>query len=87
MAATPSLSVKNKNGICCVFFLAIKKVRLDLSDSPEFDSWRWIDFFEPQEHVIFFKKQVYGQALKELEPFLHKKRHLRNVKRKRGYLR
>lgn len=57
-----------------------QKLRLDLSDSPEFDSWRWIDYHEPPELVIFFKKQVYGQAMKELEPFLKKKKapfHLR----------
>jgi len=61
-----------------------QKVRLDLSDSPEFDSWRWIDYFEPQEHVIFFKKQVYMQALKELEHFLKKRRTLFGTRRKRG---
>jgi putative (di)nucleoside polyphosphate hydrolase len=45
-----------------------------LSDSPEFDSWRWIDFQEPKEQIIFFKRQVYIQALNELEPFLKQKR-------------
>lgn len=49
-----------------------QKVKLDLSDSPEFDSWRWIDFHEPEAQVIFFKRQVYTQALKELEPLLKK---------------
>lgn len=49
-----------------------QKVRLDLSDSPEFDSWRWVDYWEPVEHVIYFKQQVYRQALKELEYLLMK---------------
>ncbi len=61
-----------------------QKVRLDLSDSPEFDSWRWIDYDQPQELVIFFKKQVYTQALKELEQFLKKRRSFFGVRRKRG---
>ena len=61
-----------------------QKIRLDLSHSPEFDSWRWIDYCEPQELVIFFKKQVYTQALKELEPALRKKRSPFGTKRKRG---
>lgn len=61
-----------------------QKVRLDLSDSPEFDSWRWIDYYEPQEQVIFFKKQVYVQALKELENFLKKRRVHFGTRRKRG---
>jgi putative (di)nucleoside polyphosphate hydrolase len=47
-----------------------QKIRLDLSDAPEFDSWRWIDSQAPQEQVIFFKRQVYAQALKEFEPIL-----------------
>lgn len=70
------------------FLLKLKaseqKIRLDLCDSPEFDSWRWIDYFEPQEQVIFFKRQVYGQALKELEHYLNKRRTPFGKRRKRG---
>lgn len=62
-----------------------QKIRLDLSDSPEFDSWRWIDYEEPQDQVIFFKKQVYVQALKELESFLKKRRTPYGPRRKRGH--
>lgn len=51
-----------------------QKVRLDLSESPEFDSWRWVDYWHPVEQVIYFKKQVYNQALKELESYLLGKR-------------
>lgn len=60
-----------------------QKIRLDLSDSPEFDSWRWIDYKEPEEQVIFFKKQVYVQALKELEHLLKKRRSPFGMRRKR----
>ncbi len=60
-----------------------QKVRLDLSDSPEFDSWRWIDFHEPAQQVIFFKRQVYIQALKELEPLLKTRRTPYGIKRKK----
>ena len=70
------------------FLLKLKaseqKIRLDLSDSPEFDSWRWIDYKEPQDQVIFFKKQVYAQAMKELEALLHKRRQPFSARRKRG---
>jgi putative (di)nucleoside polyphosphate hydrolase len=62
-----------------------QKVRLDLCDSPEFDSWRWIDFHEPQDHVIFFKKQVYVQALKELAYFIKKRRTSLGSHRNRGH--
>ncbi|HBB52295.1 MAG TPA: RNA pyrophosphohydrolase [Legionellales bacterium] len=51
-----------------------QKVRLDLSDTPEFDSWRWIDYEEPPKQVIFFKQQVYQQALKELEQYIKKRK-------------
>ena len=61
-----------------------QKIRLDLSDSPEFDSWRWIDYKEPADLVIFFKKQVYVQALKELEYLLKKRRSPFGIRRKRG---
>ena len=60
-----------------------QKVRLDLSESPEFDSWRWIDFHEPEQQVIFFKRQVYVQALKELEPLLKTRRTPYGIKRKK----
>ncbi len=49
-----------------------QKVRLDLTESPEFDSWRWVDYWEPVNHVIYFKQQVYKQALKELEQHIPK---------------
>ncbi|KTD00594.1 RNA pyrophosphohydrolase [Fluoribacter gormanii] len=63
-----------------------QKVKLDLSDSPEFDSWRWVDFHEPEGQVIFFKRQVYMQALKELEPLLKKNRRTPyGIKRKKGH--
>ena len=52
-----------------------QKVRLDLSDSPEFDSWRWVDYQSPQNEVIFFKRQVYAQAMKELASFLKRRRN------------
>ncbi|MFZ4077218.1 MAG: RNA pyrophosphohydrolase [Legionellaceae bacterium] len=62
-----------------------QKIRLDLSDSPEFDSWRWIDYNEPQHHVIFFKKQVYMQALKELEYLLRKRKTPSASRRKHAH--
>lgn len=49
-----------------------QKVRLDISDTPEFDSWRWVDVALPPLEVIYFKRQVYRQALKELGPLLQK---------------
>jgi putative (di)nucleoside polyphosphate hydrolase len=56
-----------------------QKIRLDLSNSPEFDSWRWVDYWEPINHVIYFKQQVYRQALKELQSFIPTSPQLENT--------
>jgi len=43
-------------------------VRLDATDSPEFDLWRWVDFWYPLAHVVPFKRDVYERALRHLAP-------------------
>ena len=43
-------------------------VRLDETDTPEFDHWRWVDFWYPVEHVVVFKRGVYARALRHLAP-------------------
>lgn len=45
-------------------------VDLQKSNKPEFDYWRWVDFWEPAGEVVTFKRKVYEQALKELAPWL-----------------
>ncbi len=45
-------------------------VRLDASRKPEFDHWRWTDFWSPASEVVDFKRDVYRRALGELEPLL-----------------
>jgi putative (di)nucleoside polyphosphate hydrolase len=47
-------------------------VRLRASGHPEFDAWRWHDYWVPLEAVIDFKREVYRQALQELHRFLEK---------------
>ncbi|HEX6259018.1 MAG TPA: RNA pyrophosphohydrolase [Woeseiaceae bacterium] len=44
------------------------RVRFDRSESPEFDRWRWVDFWKPVNEVIYFKRRVYARALHELGP-------------------
>lgn len=43
---------------------------LDNFDKPEFDHWRWVDYWQPVKEVVFFKRNVYAKALKELAPIL-----------------
>ncbi len=45
-------------------------VRLDLGDRPEFDNWRWVDYWHPLREVVAFKRTVYKKALNELAPLL-----------------
>ncbi len=45
-------------------------VKLRASGHPEFDAWRWHDYWVPLEAVIEFKRDVYQQALSELHRFL-----------------
>lgn len=44
--------------------------RFDLTDHPEFDLWRWVDYWEPVSEVVHFKRAVYARALQELAPLL-----------------
>lgn len=45
-------------------------VRFDRGDPPEFDRWRWVDYWQPVQEVVAFKRDVYQAALHELEPLL-----------------
>ena len=42
------------------------EVRLNLTDSPEFQEWRWVEYWQPADEVIRFKRGVYRRALREL---------------------
>ncbi len=56
------------------FLLKLKtdesNICLNHSKNPEFDNWRWVDYWHPLEEVVAFKRKVYEKALKEFEPFL-----------------
>ena len=45
-------------------------MNLRATDHPEFDAWRWNDYWVPLELVIEFKREVYQMALSELARFL-----------------
>ena len=45
-------------------------VQLDHSSKPEFDHWRWVDYWYPLHEVVAFKRDVYKRALKELAPLV-----------------
>ncbi len=43
---------------------------LDCTPHPEFDDWKWIDYWDSVDRVVNFKRAVYRQALTELEPLV-----------------
>lgn len=52
------------------FLLKLKQpapsFRFDHTEEPEFDRWRWVDYWQPIREVIYFKRAVYSHALHEL---------------------
>ncbi|MDP4299783.1 RNA pyrophosphohydrolase [Leptothrix discophora] len=57
-------------------------MNLRATDHPEFDAWRWHDYWVPLEVVIEFKRNVYEMALTELARYVprpnHQNRYLRS---------
>ena len=45
-------------------------LNLRSSKHPEFDAWRWNDYWVPVESVVEFKRGVYEMALTELSRYL-----------------
>ncbi len=45
-------------------------VHLNATQHPEFDDWRWVDFWQPLREVVSFKRDVYRRALHELAPLM-----------------
>jgi putative (di)nucleoside polyphosphate hydrolase len=46
-----------------------ENLRFDVTDEPEFDRYRWVDYWRPVKEVIYFKRRVYVRALSELGRF------------------
>ena len=44
-----------------------EEVRPELADEPEFDDWKWVDYWLPIREVVFFKRAVYREVLAEFE--------------------
>jgi putative (di)nucleoside polyphosphate hydrolase len=50
-------------------------MNLRATDHPEFDAWRWNDYWVPLDVVIEFKRGVYEMALTELARYLPRANH------------
>lgn len=62
-------------------------LNLRATNHPEFDAWRWNDYWVPLDVVVEFKRGVYEMALRELARYLprndHRNRYLRSGMRTR----
>ena len=63
-------------------------LNLRATDHPEFDAWRWNDYWVPLDVVVEFKRGVYEMALTELARYiprseLQRNRYLRSGMRPR----
>lgn len=45
-------------------------VRFDCCTKPEFDNWRWVEYWHPLNDVVHFKRKVYQKAMAELAEIL-----------------
>jgi len=69
---------RSENGKVCIgqkqrwFLLKLtcddSSVDLCAYGTPEFDNWRWVNYWLPAKEVVYFKKRVYERALQELAP-------------------
>jgi putative (di)nucleoside polyphosphate hydrolase len=64
-------------------------LNLRATDHPEFDAWRWNDYWVPLDVVVEFKRGVYEMALTELARYLPRQdmrtRYLRQGNRSREH--
>jgi|TARA_B100000965_G_scaffold392780_1_gene402738 putative (di)nucleoside polyphosphate hydrolase len=49
-------------------------IDLGRSPAPEFQDWRWVNYWYPIRKVVHFKRGVYARALRELAPALRGRR-------------
>lgn len=45
-------------------------VHFDATGEPEFDGWRWVNWWHPLSEIVEFKREVYRAALHELAPLI-----------------
>lgn len=74
----PPHAIRHRDRLVCIgqkqvwFLLRFRghegDLRLDLTTTPEFDDWRWVDYWYPLAHVVPFKRNVYTRALHYLAP-------------------
>ena len=46
-------------------------IDLNVNKRPEFEDWRWVNYWDPVSKVVAFKRHVYSKALEHFSPFLN----------------
>jgi len=49
-------------------------IRFNATSLPEFDDWKWVDYYYPIEYAAPFKRDVYASALKAFAPLVIKRK-------------
>ena len=72
----PKRMVRRKSQPMCIgqkqkwFLLRLagdeSRVNLQSTTSPQFEGWKWVDYWYPVDQVVYFKKRVYRCALQQL---------------------
>ncbi len=72
----PRRMVRKNNQLPCIgqkqkwfllrFFGGENRLKLNVSSKPEFDEWKWVDYWYPVQNVVYFKRRVYRCALHQL---------------------
>jgi len=73
----PGNLIRQHSGPLCIgqkqkwFLLSLEgddnRIELNKTQKPEFDDWRWVNFWYPVDQVIEFKRDVYRKVLQQLE--------------------
>ena len=62
-------------------------VNLSASGHPEFDEWRWVNYWYPVRQVVSFKREVYRKAMKEFvlaaQPQIRERRPAKDKRKRR----
>lgn len=76
----PKRMIRHNTSPVCIgqkqkwFLLRLKSgesdVNLTATKKPEFDDWKWVDFWLPCKQVVSFKRRAYQCALNELQHYL-----------------
>lgn len=58
------------------------KVNFLDTEHPEFDGWRWVDYWDPMDEVINFKRGIYLKVLKIFAPYVLRRGKFRSYSKK-----